>query len=156
MSTIQDRLRELAHRLRAIPAKFGLREYRVFVQRSTWSGARFGDGNHTVSETEITHAGGAPVCVRMPTNSQMALGNLAAGTVTIGPFTPQFTSRAGTTSGNDPAATNGDSPAVQLGEGMLLRLTGPTFPDGGVRYRITRLNRDHGLQTTIVAEPAGE
>ncbi len=145
MATRQDRLRRLAHRIRNIPGKFGVRPYRVFVISQTHPGEHPGDGPSEETLTEVVEKGGNPPKVRYLSDEERALGNLSAAVMEIGPITPDHPGGGTTWS-----LLNGQS----LTDGQVLHyeLTGPEFPDGA-RFERVGGRDDRGYHFKIRVQP---
>lgn len=130
MSLASDRrnhYRAIANRVRAIPGEHGLRPYRVEVLIVSWSGARTGEGVRTESSLEILESGQPPK-VRFVNDEERMLSNLPAGSIDVGPITPDHLS--GGTTWDD---LTGESAATH--EQVLYRVTGPEFPNGALYVR---------------------
>jgi hypothetical protein len=129
---MRERFRAIANRARAIPGALGLRPTRVYILQAAWSGAHTGDGTKTAAEVEITEHGQPPK-VSLLSDERRAYGDLPAGTLEIGPITPDH---AG---GGTALATL--QPVVAAGTEVLVKLTGNI---SGL-YRITKVNQDKAL-----------
>lgn len=122
----RDRYRRLANRIRAIPGqRFGLRPYTVAVLLKEYSGTYTGDGTETETETAIVEANGQPPKVRFLKDEERALADMPAGSVEVGPITPDF---AG--GGTAIATLKQSSAAAQ--DAVQWKLTGPEFPNGAL------------------------
>jgi hypothetical protein len=130
--------------IRAIPGQFGLRPHAVSLVYATSSGDHTGDGDVLDEDTPITEADSQPPKVRWLKDEEITVGNLASGSVEIGPITPAFS-----TGGTDLTTITG-----QLDRGMtrFLRITGPKHPDGAL-YEITQVKADRSLNYKIQAKP---
>lgn len=141
-----DKYRRIADRYRALPDKFGLREHTVTLVYSRWTGGRIGEGEEELTEYPITVGSGAPPKVRFPSQREIALGAMSEGSVSIGPFTPEY-------------GTGGvkrsmfDCSTLKPGEGMHIRVMGPQHPTGCL-YRIKNNNVDRALRVTLTCIPA--
>lgn len=145
----RDRLRKIAHRVRAIPGhRFGLRPHTVALVAGTWSGTHTGDGGVSDDETPIVEANSQPPKVRWLSDEQIAVGSLAKGTIVVGPVTPSFSG-----GGTDLASIVGTD--LSQGDTLHLKVTGPKHPTGAL-YRISKINADKALRYMITAEPVSE
>lgn len=141
--SFQSNLRKRVRRIRAIPSRFGVREYSVLVRVRTWAGAERGEGAETVTDYPITESDGKPPRVRWLNDEQLALGGYDAGTVKVGPITPGGTPRSAlepSTSGNDD---------------VRWILTGPSYPTGGA-FSLKEIDDDRGYQFTVVLEKVAD
>ncbi|MBW7935292.1 MAG: hypothetical protein H3C62_17125 [Gemmatimonadaceae bacterium] len=145
----RDRYRALASRIRAIPGRdFGLRPYTVAVIVRRWSGPHTGDGAATDTVTPIVEYGGNPPKVRFLSDEARALGGLPAGTVEVGPITPDHTGGGITWD----TLTGG---SAQAGDEVLYRLTGPEFP-AGADYALAGSQSDRGIHYKLTLVPRAE
>jgi len=149
MTSRADRFRRIADRCRALPGRFGLREHAVYLVRSSWSGASFGEGVEETVSTPIRvgPSGSYPPKVRFPSQRELALGLMGEGDCEIGPFTPLYGP-----GGFDREELNGSK--LSAGEGLHIRVIGPQTPEPGVLYRIKNVNVDRALRVTMVCKPA--
>jgi hypothetical protein len=138
----RDRLRILANRVRAIPGQqYGLRPYTVSLVTTVWSGANTGEGSPAPDTIDIVEANGQPPKVRLVKSDEIALGNLANGTIDIGPITPELGARI----------ADLNAVALPTGGTRVLLVTGP---DGvAVKHKILSINTDHALHYTIRSSP---
>jgi hypothetical protein len=143
--TLASGLKGLAYNVRGIAGALGVRPHTVSILKRSWSGSQPGDGTQTDVEMTIHEGGNFPPKVRWLTEEQLAVGNLGAGSVAIGPITPSF--RGG---GTDLSFLDGS--LLEAKEARYLRITGPMHPQGAV-YRIVKLTADHALHYTITASP---
>jgi hypothetical protein len=136
-----NRYRRVADRCRAIPAKFGLREYTVKVLNIAYTGALPGDGTLIDDEYPITVAGGYPPKVRFPSQKEIALNMAGLGSCIIGPFTPYYGSGGVHRELID---------TIQSKNFSMLQLwvQGPNFPNG-VAMRIDRRQVDSALRIVL-------
>lgn len=145
----RDRYRAIAYRARAIAGEqHGLRPHTASIIQTIWSGAHTGDGSRSETETAIVEAGGQPPKIRWLNDEALALGNLAKGSVQVGPITPLFSG-----GGTDLVAIQGT--ALLAGDTLHVRITGPKHPTGAL-YRITKVDEDRALRYMITAEPVSE
>ncbi len=142
---IAQGLKRLVHGIRAIPGEFGLRPYTVEVVLGTWNGVNTGRGARAREYLPITEGRGQPPKVRMLTTEELALGDLGKGSIRIGPITPAF---AG--GGTSIAALK---PALESGQTLHLRITGPDTKPSGDTYLLKSINTDHAIHWTLTAEP---
>lgn len=152
--SIRDRFREVAHRLREIPSRLGLREQRVWLAISTFSGDHFGDGTEVANEVELTNGSGSPPKVVSVSERIVAAGIMPRGSVIVGPLTPEHLSGAGATQGTARSLLEASPDDVIAGQGLHLRIARGEEP--GTRYRIARVETDRALRITIAAEPVGD
>jgi hypothetical protein len=145
-STRRDRYRRIAGRARRIPGEHGLREHHVSVVIARTGGTYTGDGGRWETENEILELGQPPK-VRWLNDQDLALGQLPAGSVEIGPITPA-NSKGGT------AITLADGSQLTVGDVEVIRITGPQHP-GGADYRKLTMHVDRALHWTIRAAPVG-
>jgi len=148
MTSRADRFRRIADRCRAKPGQFGLREHAVYLVRSSWSGASFGEGTQEETVVPIQVAHQQPPKVRFPSQRELALGMMGEGDLEIGPFTPNYGP-----GGFDRDDLNGSK--LVVGETLLIRVVGPQAPLPGVMYRFKNVNVDRALRVTLVCKPAG-
>lgn len=145
---LADSLKPLAHRIRAIPGRLGIRPYRIHVVIGEWSGAVLGEGVGTSTTLEITEHGGYPPKVRFLNDEEIAIGSLPRGSVEVGPITPDH---AG---GGTSWATLAGA-AAERGETVTYVLTGPEFPTGA-RFQRTAGQTDRALHYKITLQPMSE
>lgn len=138
-----DRFRRLADKCRAIPAAFGLREYRVYLVRKTWTGERPGDGDEIETLTQLTVGNGQNPKVKFANQRDVALGNMSLGEISIGPLTPRYG-----TGGVDRLYFDGYG--LDIGVGQRLRVVAPNADDSS-DYKVNYTNMDRALQLTIRA-----
>ena len=141
-----DALKRLAHRVRAIPGRMGLRPFRVYVVTRTWSDELAGEGGYTDDETEITESGKPPK-VRSVKGDEIAINNLDSGSIRIGPITPEHTGGG--------LALDTLQSEMDAGQERFIKVIGPGREDG-VLFRIQDRDFDHAIHYTIVAAPLAE
>lgn len=141
--TLADRLKPLAHKVRGIPGRVGVRPHSVSLLTSSWSGTHSGDGTRTDTTLALTEGGQNPK-VRWATDEERVVGGLSDGTVDIGPLTPDHD---GLSRLDD---IRGD--ALATGDARYLTITGPKHPNGA-RYRIIEVRADRGLRYMLRAAP---
>lgn len=141
-----DEFRQIADECRAIPNEFGLREHTVdVIVTQTSGGVPWADESGQQTITPITVYGGAPPKVRFPTQREISLGMMSEGSVTVGPFTPDYG-----VGGIDRELFTGSQ--LETGDGYAVRITGPQHPNGCM-YRVKNSNVDRALQVTLVCVP---
>ena len=145
MATFRDALLPTISAVRAIAGQLGIRLHTVAIVTGAWSGDHTGDGVETQAATPITESGGHPPKVRWLNDEQITVGNLPRGTVEIGPITPAFTG-GGTELGMLTAE------AIQRGDTVHVRITGPNHPDGAM-YRVTDVQSHRAFRYMIQAQP---
>lgn len=143
--TLRDDLLPTLWSVRSIPGQLGIRPHTVEVVKAVWRGAHTGDGQVYETVTAITESGGFPPKVRQLSSEELAVGALPAGTIEIGPITPDFPG------GGTSLTTLGGSDLFD-GNTFQLRITGPMHPDGAI-YRVTKSSADRALHYTIQAQP---
>lgn len=143
--TLADDLKPLVHSIRSIPGELGLRPYTVSVT------VRAGLGQHNIESTgsetttAITEGNGQPPKVRFLSDEDRAFDALPAGSVEVGPITPEH-------------ATGGISFATLTGQGaadhtlLHYTLTGPQFPSGA-KYRLIGSRSDRALHYKLTLAP---
>jgi len=144
--TIANSLKPLVRAIRGIPGVFGLRTHRVFVIASRFTGPYTGDGSRSNTEFELTEGSSrTPPKVRWLKSDEIAVGGLAAGTVEVGPITPDLD---GYTEIIDAIA------ATKLGTGDLryIKLIGPNHPNGA-NYRVTDAAFESAMHFTLKCSP---
>jgi hypothetical protein len=129
---------------RAIAGTLGFRPYRVYIVAESYTGPHTGESLANIDETEIVEGSSQPPKVRWLKDEEIAVGNLAGGTIEVGPITPEF---AG-------GGTSLELLAGELDRGATrhVRIVGPKHPDGA-RYRITEIRAERALRYTIRAVP---
>ena len=138
--------RRLADTCRRIPSAFGLREHTVaLVVTQTTGSLPWSDEGGRETVTPITVYGGASPKVSFPTQREISLGMMSEGSVTVGPFTPDYG-----TGGVDRDLFTGSQ--LSTGDGYAIRITGPQHPKG-CSYRVKNCNVDHALRVTLICVP---
>lgn len=145
--TRRDRCRQITHRYRSVPGQHGLRVHTAALIHRRYSGDTGASANYT-EEIPIVERGGFPPKIRWLKDDEIAVGSLMAGTVEIGPITPEFSG-----GGTDFADIVGRP--LDRGDTLHVRITGPQHPDGAL-YRIARSSADKALHYTIQAVPVSE
>jgi hypothetical protein len=140
---LADDLLSLVDSIRAIPGQLGLRPNRVYIVDANWDGAFAGEGTEVETETEITVGDEQPPKVRILSDEQLAMGELASGSIEIGPITPSYT-------GGGHSATTLLAQSVARGDTRLLRVVGRA---GTAHYRVTRVTTDRAMHYMMRAEP---
>jgi hypothetical protein len=144
---MRERFKRLVWRYRHIPGDYGLRPYTVDLVSTTWTGAQAGEGARVATTIRLTEANGIGPKVRYLKSEELALGNLSAGSIVIGPITPDFT-LGGTTM----AALMAQ--ALAAGGTFHVVITGPLEPNG-TRFVPTDFGGDHALHYSVTASPVG-
>lgn len=144
----RENIRKLAYNLRRLPGeRFGIRPYTVAVLIREWDGGEVGQGTLTETLTPIVEANGQPPKVHWLTSEELAVGGLPAGTVEIGPVTPDFPG-GGTT-----LATL--QPDLDDSSELFYVLTGPEYPSGG-KFRLTGVRTDRTFGYRVTLEKSGD
>lgn len=121
-----------------------MRPNRVYLVESEWDGEYTGEGEETQTALELT-VGGQPPKARQLNDEQIAMGELAAGAIEIGPVTPQF-------------STGGFSAAMLLAQAVekgLTRHVELVGPMGTTQFRVTSVTTDRALRYVFRGEPVG-
>jgi hypothetical protein len=144
MAKLAERLLPTVYKGRAIAGKLGFRPHDVALLSERWSGSHTGDGSAYPDSTPITEADGQSPKVRWLKDDEVALGNIGAGAIEVGPITPAFPG----------GGTELDLLAASLDRGATryLVITGPKHPVGA-RYRIARIEAGRTLRYVLRAEP---
>lgn len=142
---MRERYKRIAWRYRNTPGVHGLRVHTVDLVTTVSAGAQTGEGAKTVTTTPLQERGGLPPKVRWLKQEELALSELAAGSVEIGPITPDFSA-----GGTQLSALSGDGMAVASTFHFVI--TGPQHPSGA-KYRLVTTTGDRALHYTIVASP---
>jgi hypothetical protein len=140
---LADDLKTLARNVRAIPGQFGIRPHRVYLVTDEWDGPYYGDGALTREQVELVEGDNQPPKVRQLNDERRALGDLAGGSVEIGPVTPPDAGSVAASAFRGADLTNGFN-------GLKLRIVGPT---GDALYVIKGLDLSRAIHWTITAEP---
>jgi hypothetical protein len=142
MASEADYFRELADDIRSIPGSdFGLREYRCFLVRKTWSGDKPGDGDEFAGLTPLTVGNGQNPKVKFPNQRDVALGLMSLGEILIGPLTPKYG-----TGGTDRQLFDGSQIKPKVGQ--VIRVYAPDEGDSS-DYKINYVNIDAALRITL-------
>ncbi len=149
MASLVPNLRKTLFNARSIAGQLGFRVNSVaIVIARTGSGEQFtGDGQRYERVTPITEANQQAPKVRWLKDDELAVGNLEAGTVEVGPITPEFSG-----GGTSRALLTGDD--LEAGAVRLMRITGAQHPDGA-DYRITDVKVDRALRYKLRGVPVG-
>jgi hypothetical protein len=142
---LSDSLKAIAHQVRAIPGTLGLRPYTVesvITTRALTYGLQGAESTATVA---ITEAGGQPPKVRFLSPKELAIGELATGSVDVGPITPDHTG-----GGTVISVLNGSS--LEHKDIKHFKLTGPHAPNGQL-YRLVSVRSDHALHYMLTLSP---
>lgn len=88
--SLADDLKDLAADIRDIPGSsdFAVYAHRVFLVETNSSGDTWGEGAQTTTETEVFAGSASPPKVKQIGDEQRAIGDLAAGSLLVGPITP--------------------------------------------------------------------
>lgn len=141
--TLADDLMATVLAGRGIAGELGFRPHTVAIVSESYLG-HTGEDPANTDETPIVEGGGQPPKVRWLKDDEIALGNLAGGTIEVGPITPAF---AG--GGTDLSVLAG---SLERGAIRYVRITGPKHPDGA-SYRITEIRAERALRYIIRAVP---
>lgn len=145
---MRDRYKRIAFRYRNFPGQHGLRPHTVEIRLKTWSGSHTGDGTASGSFTQIVERDGLPPKIRWLTEEELVVGGLDAGTVEIGPITPDFSG------GGTPAGTiRGVS--LTTGGQLQFRVTGPMHPNGAI-YESVRVDFGRSIHYMFRARPVSD
>jgi hypothetical protein len=143
--TFVDELKPALGAIRAIPGTLGLRPYTVQVVVRSGVGS-YGLNGVDIDETvSITEAGGQPPKVRFLSPKELAIGELAGGSVDVGPITPDHT-------GGGTAIALLTGSALEHKQIKHFKLTGPEFPDGRL-FRLMNVRSDRALQYMLTLSP---
>lgn len=126
---------------RGIPGSLGLRPHTVAVVISTWSGDYPGLGTKTEASTALVEGSNQPPKVRLLNGEELAVGQLASGTIEVGPIT------------STDAALAALKPALTAQQTIHLRVTGPITAASGDLYTITDIKMDRALHFLVQAKP---
>ncbi len=153
-----ERLIPQIDRLRAIPAKYGLRSYTVTLRVTTWNpdatddtDIQLGRGTSSVVETPIALAGGARPKVRRVNYKETvaAGGKYQQGDFRIGPMTPNYLGGGLTFAMMAPTGTRDARTHYHF------VLTGPDLPAGGMLCQPVQEEADHPMHRYLVVRPEG-
>jgi hypothetical protein len=139
-----DALRKLVDRGRALPGRWGLRVFRVYVVERHWTGDRPGEGGTSEDSTELLVGGQAPKVATL-SGETIAVEQLPSDTIQIGPLTPEFSG-----GGTDIDILKGE---LWPTDERWLLVTGPGMGDEGTRFRIVSVRADKALRYVIRAAP---
>lgn len=142
---LADDLKSTIDAIRGIPGQLGLRPNRVYLMEGIWDGEYTGEGREDQFLTELTVGDSQPPRVRQLGDEAIALGNLAAGSIEIGPVTPEYTG-----GGFSSATLLAES--VSRGDTWSVKVVGPA---GTTHYRVTSVKTDRAMHYTIRAAPEG-
>lgn len=142
--TFASDLLPLLRDIRAIPGQLGLRPHTVKLLSRSWDGAHSGDGNRSDDELNLVEGDNQPPKVRWLRDDELAVGDLARGTVEVGRLTADFAAREWLDD------IRGDN--LLKGDARYLVITGPTHPNGA-KYRITKITSERALHYMIQAKP---
>lgn len=142
---LADDLLPVIDAIRAIPGQLGLRPNRVYLLDGSWDGSHTGEGVEVQTETELTVGDSQPPKVRLLSDEIIAMGELAAGSLEIGPITPSYT-------GGGVSSATLLAQSVARGDTRTLKVVGPA---GTAHYRVTSVKTDRAMHYTVRAEPVG-
>jgi len=142
--TLANSIKPMLRKIRGIAGELGLRPHRAYLVDVSFTGAHVGEGQRSELELELTENGHPPK-IRWLKDDELALGNMAAGTVEIGPITAD--DDGATTIRNRILAVD-----LYADELLHVRIVGPAHP-GGARYRVRRKKMDRAMHYKIQAEP---
>ncbi|HVJ19907.1 MAG TPA: hypothetical protein VM686_31045 [Polyangiaceae bacterium] len=145
--TLADDLKPIVYSARAIAGTLGFRVHSVAIVIAETDGEHTGDGVRAETVTAITEDLGQPPRVKWLNDEEIALGQLGAGAIEVGPITPLHNGN-----GTELATLTGAD--MTDGQVRLLRITGPNHPSGA-DYRITSVSADRPLRYMIRAVPVG-
>lgn len=134
---------------RGLIGEFGLRPFRVYVIRRAWTGTHTGDGTSSDVVTEIVEGGGNPPKVVFVNEEKLALGGLPAGTLDVGPITPEHQG-----GGTSLALLSGQN--VERGEQLLFRVEGPGMGPTGRLYALDSLKTDSPFGWMLRLQPIAD
>ncbi len=144
MPTLAESLLATVRRGRGIAGELGFRVHTATVVAESYTGQHTGEDLANIDETPLLEGAGQSPKIRWLKDDEIALGNLAGGTIEIGPITPAFSG-----GGTDLSALAG---SLERGATRHVRITGPKHPDGA-RYRITEIRAERALRYMIRAVP---
>jgi hypothetical protein len=142
--TLADDLMQVVFDGRGIAGSLGFRPYRVYIVAESYTGQHTGEGGGNIDETEIVEGSNQPPKVRWLKDEEIAVGNLAGGTIEIGPITPAFSS-----GGTDLSGLLDD---LERGSECFVRIVGPKHPNGA-KYRLTERRMERALRYMLRAVP---
>jgi hypothetical protein len=143
-----DRYRRIAWHYRHLPGDFGLREHTVVLLQTVFSGAQTGEAAKTETLAKLLEKDGRNPKVRWVSEEEIALGSLAAGSIKVGPITPDFSI------GGTPMSSLRASTLASKGTYHLL-VTGPMHPNT-VKYKLIGIEGHQALHRYLVAEPVAD
>lgn len=144
---LADELREVAFNLRALAGEFGLRPYRIYRIKISYSGENF-TGTRTEEEIELVEGNGQPPKVRWATSEELALTGYASETLLVGPLTPKILS---TVVGTDYEALR---PELNPDDIIRFRVVGPGYPTGEF-FTLKKLDRSSAVSWRLTLERIG-
>jgi hypothetical protein len=104
MGDLRSDLLPVFSEVRGIADELGLRQYRVYLRVTTWSGDRVGKGTPTRHETELTVDGARPKVKLVTTREIISSGGKFVDVdYKVGPFTPSYTKPDSTQGGYLPS-----------------------------------------------------
>lgn len=151
--TFANSLRATLDKLRAIPAKLGLRSYTVTVRVRSWSGDRPGDGVLTDTLTQLTVDGYAPKVKQLTQQDVIASGGLYQDQDLEVSLTPEFTVNAVT---GGVTVQTFDPPVGAAPTEVAFIVEGPGLPEGGSVFKKIGQRVDSELTYRITLRNTGE
>jgi hypothetical protein len=121
----------------------GFRVHSATIVAETYTG-HTGESLTNIDEAPLVEGGGYNPKVRWLKDEEIAVGNLAGGTIEVGPITPAFA-----VGGTDLDTLMGE---LDRGATRHVRIVGPKHPNGA-RYRITEIRAERPLRYIIRAVP---
>ncbi len=143
MSLVNE-LRKTLFAARSIAGRLGFRVHTVALVKRYAIGQHTGDIDMS-SLLPITEQDGYPPKTVWLDDETLALANLGAGSVDVGPITPSFPG-----GGTDLSKLTGAN--LDTGDTLHLLITGPNHPEGAL-YRIKEVRADKALNYRIRAVP---
>lgn len=142
--TLADDLMQVVFDGRGIAGSLGFRPYRVYIVAESYTGQHTGEGGGNIDETEIVEGSNQPPKVRWLKDEEIAVGNLAGGTIEVGPITPEFSG----------GGTSLELLAGELDRGATryVRIVGPKHPNGA-QYRLAEIRAERALRYMLRAVP---
>lgn len=119
--------------------------HRVFLQDVEFTGTYTGDGQRATTNIELTEGDDHPPKVRWLKADELTVGNLPAGSVTIGPVTAEHP-------GSPVTARMIQALDSAVGSLRHVRIVGPMHPSGAL-YRLVGVNLGRAIHYTLTASP---
>lgn len=143
--SLADDVKPVLFDARGLVGELGFRPYSVKLMRKVWSGSDIGRGSATVTELPIVEAGGQPPAVRFLDDEERALSGMPAGTLEVGPITPEF-------SGGGYSWATLTAADADVREEVFYVVTGPEFPNGA-RFNRRGGTSERALGYTLMLAP---